>query len=137
MFYCIKRTPEILFHFTKKENADKIVNDMCIKKFKDSHTWFFENLEDAVEYFETFMMSGNYRYIGEDMLSHIVERVNKSDYVILKIKARYSDPLNWFVYEGYKPPNPNKTIPIHDPYKKSVAYKGNLKIKNIEVIPFV
>ena len=136
MFHCIKRTPDILFHFTLKSNADKIVNDMCIKKFKDTHTWFFENLEDVIKYFDTFMMSGNYRYIGFDGLPHCIKNANKSDYVILKFKAKYNDPLNWFTYEGYKPPNVDEDR-INDPCKNAVAYKGNLKIKDIEAIPFV
>lgn len=135
MFHCIKRTPDILFHFTLKSNSDKIINDMCIKKFTDTHTWFFENLEDVIEYFETFMMSGNYRYLGEDMLPHSKANINKDDFIILKFKPKYNDPLNWFVYEGYKPPNVDKNR-IKDPYKNSVAYKGNLKIKDVEIISF-
>ena len=135
MFHCIKRTPNTLFHFTFKSNVDNITKDMCIKKFKDSHTWFFEKLEDVIEYFDLFMMSDNYRYMGFDGLPHGIINVNKSDYVILKFKARYSDPLNWFIYEGYKPPNIDKSH-FNDPYENSVAYKGNLKLKNIEIIPF-
>lgn len=134
MFHCIKRTPDTLFHFTLKGNADKIINDMCVKKFKDSHTWFFENLEDVIKYFDTFMTTGNYRYIGFDGLPHSIESASKSDYVILKFKPKYNDPLNWFTYEGYRPPNVDK-YHFNDPYENSVAYKGNLKIKDIEIIP--
>ena len=53
----------LLYHYTKRENIEPILQDGRIRKFKDRECWFCTSLEDALRLMElTVMEEGKLYY---------------------------------------------------------------------------
>lgn len=81
-----KVNPDIkyLYHYTKKENVAKILNDKKIIS-SDKYTFFTQNLNDAKKVFEEEIMQENKLYIDINGILRKRGKNNREDYCILKI----------------------------------------------------
>lgn len=122
---CLKRDIDIVYHFTKKENVQKIRKDRQLKKFKDNYVFVCESYEDCINVIKNTILNPKARYMDFDGVIRDYKNRNINDYVILKLKTRYSDSLKWF-----KSTSSNNSC-IDD---KTIAYKGNLPIKSMDEI---
>lgn len=115
-----------LYHYTKKENAKKIMQDKKIIS-KDQYVFFTTSIEDSNNAFEKEMMDENKVYIDNDCKLRKREKCNKQDYCIIKIPYNNDNEFYKFTFE-----NQNKD----SIYKVSVAHKGAYYFEKAKVIEF-
>lgn len=86
-----------LYHYTKKENLERILSDGRIRRFKDTECWFCASLEDTLRLMELTAMNEGGLYIGVNGLPMRYPKFIPNDYVILKVTPRYSngDWVRW------------------------------------------
>lgn len=132
MFVHIKRTPVILYHYTTTINADKIIKCGYIKSNIEPHSWFFEDFNIAVDYFNKTKMNPNFQCCDKDGIPRKMGNVNKSDYVIVCFKPSHPNQQNWFKLKI--PTKYTNDETVFNPYKNTIAYKGTLYIKNVKLL---
>lgn len=112
-----------LYHYTKKENVDKIIQDGEFKSI-DEYLFFTGSLEQSVESFENEMMSNNY-YIDVDLKLKRRSYAFKNDYVILKVP--YVEDNKFLMFDFH---NKNSI------YNTSIVHEGLYQFNKIEVLEF-
>ena len=125
-----------LYHYTKREHLDNILQDGRIRRFGDRECWFCTSLEDTLKLMEnTVMMEGKSYYGVGGMLKRYPAFVPE-DYVILKFEQRYKNGV-WVRW--------NQELPEGSPLELvnearifshlKVGFRGELKFKeNPEII---
>ena len=124
MWELLGREPQIVYHFTRRKNVDSIVKDRQLKKFKDTHVFVCENYEGCIEVIKSTILNPNARYVDFDGMVKKYNPEDIKDFVIMKLETRFSKTMNWYKSQSAF----NKMV---DDY--TVAYKGNLPIKVLEV----
>ena len=117
------RKIKYLFHYTKKENVNKIIESGKITS-SDSYIFFTDSYKESVSLFEDEIESDNYYY---DLDGSLKKRTfgNPNDYRIIKIPY-YND--NKFVKMIFKNNNDKKNI-----YNRSVIHEGELYFNKDDV----
>lgn len=115
--------PEYIYHFTKKYKVESIKKDRQLKKFKDIYIFACESYEDCIVVIQNTLLNPNAKFIDFDGIAKKYNNVNIEEYVILKLKPRYSNILLWYKSQSAK----NSVID-----NITIAYKGNLPITFIE-----
>ena len=89
--------PEVVYHYTKRENLSGILHDGRIKKFSDTECWFCLTLEDTLQYMELTVMREGRKYIAHDLLVKTYPSFNPKDYVILELipTSNYGEWVRW------------------------------------------
>ena len=123
--------PDIIYHYTKKENVKNILQDKKIKKFKDSYTFFTKSYDDAIYLINNVTCNPKCVTIGFDGIKR-VNKNNPKDYVILKLEVdkNYIDRTKWFISSSASGINQERIQKIND----SICYKGDLKFKSCEIL---
>ena len=131
MYKKINEKPEVVFHYTKRENVESIKKDGFIKASKIDWDccWFSKSLEDTLNLMEqTIMIEGN-SYINLLGLPAQYPKFIPDDYVILKLIPTSNEQHEWL-----------RWIPKQvqgndgDHYNFTIAHRGNLKFIEAEVI---
>ena len=88
--------PPIVYHMTERKNVDSIIKDGKIRTFEDYLCYFFPDLDSVSVYIDvTGALHGRQSY-GFDGMVHTLPPLSIDDTVILKIKPRRKEPLQWF-----------------------------------------
>lgn len=113
--------PEIVYHMTSRENAEKIQQDRKVKCFDDYLTFFFPSIDQIPIYIAvTGADSGREHYdshgrpVKELPLDH-------EDTVVLKLLCR-KEPLAWYKENNTK----NSQLP--EPLKAMWRYMDNARV---------
>ena len=87
--------PPTVYHLTKKEHLDSILDDGRIRRFNDTECWFCESLDKMKAYMgQTVLCEGKPYYAVGGQLCRYPKFVPE-DYVLLKLTPRgYED--NWY-----------------------------------------
>lgn len=115
-----------LYHYTTKENAEKIIREKRVHTGNDRFCFFTRTPEDSrMLFFELMQKSIN--YIDADL--HVTKRIpqNPDDYVILKIEAHNDSSFYRFVVHADD----------FNPYEYSLLHKGELHFEYAQVLPMV
>lgn len=98
MAYVKEHPPSEVYHLTKKENLNSILEDGMIRRFSDTECWFCVDLQKMKAYMEqTVMCEGKPYYDVTGQLCRYPKFVPE-DYVLLKlIPCRQED--NWYRWE--------------------------------------
>lgn len=126
-------TPEVCYHFTKKENVEKIKADRQLKKFKDIYVFVCESYEGCIQVINRTLLNPNARYYDFAGILRSYGDVNLDDYCIIKLKPRFNKIENWYISQAssmFIKPHDNEGID-----KVSIAHKGNLPIEVLEILP--
>lgn len=123
-----KVNPKIkyLYHYTKKENVTKILEDKKIKS-KDSYVFFTGSLNDTIHIFDNEIMQKDKIYVDVDGNLKRREKCNKQDYCILKIP--YVDDDKFYQFEFS---NQDK----NSIYSYSIPHKGEYSFKKAKILDF-
>lgn len=113
-----------LYHYTKKENIKKILQDKKIIS-KDKYVFFTKNLIDAKNLFESEYMNPDKMYIDLDGNLKKRGKCNKNDYCILKIPYINDNDFYEFTF-----PNQDK----NSIYSMSLTHKGEYYFDNAKVL---
>ena len=129
-------TPTELYHYTKRENLEKILEDGRIRRFGDRETWFCQSLEDVLKLMKaTVMMEGKpYIKVGGSV-GHYPAFVPE-DFVILKLTPRWQNGewVRWMQEVPDDSPQELKSAAYSFSMLK-VGFRGDLKFqKDPEVI---
>ena len=94
MAYVKEHAPSEVYHLTKKENLNSILEDGMIRRFSDTECWFCADLPKMKAYMEqTVMCEGKHYYSVTGQLCRYPKFVPE-DYVLLKLTpCRQAD--NW------------------------------------------
>ena len=114
-----------LYHYTKKENIDSILQTKQIKS-TDDYIFFTNSIEKSIELFETEMMSNHY-YIDLDCQLKRRVPAKKEDYCIIQIPYKNDGKFVKFVFDN----EDRNSI-----YTKSTIHKGTLYFEKAKVIDF-
>lgn len=114
---------KVLFHYTTKENADKIIKDKEIKTGNDEYCFFTASKEDARKVFFEIMKTGTL-YIDKDLTVKKRNQIKHEDYVILKIDVE--DDQQFFRFNCHSD--------SFNPYDYAILHHGILKFDQAEVL---
>ena len=108
MAYVKVTPPSVVYHLTRMENLDSILDDGKISRFLDSECWFCESLGKMKAYMEqTVMCEGKPYYAVGGQLCRYPKFVPE-DYVLLKLTpCGYED--NWYRWNQEIPPGSPKS----------------------------
>ena len=135
MAYVKVRPPAEVYHLTKKDNLNRILDDGQIRRFGDTECWFCETLPKMKSYMEqTVMCEGKPYYAVGGQLCRYPKFVPE-DYVLLKLTpCGYED--KWYRWEQEMPPGSPKALirAAREFSALKIGYRGDLAFRNAEVI---
>ena len=135
MAYVKVTPPSVVYHLTRMENLDSILDDGKISRFLDSECWFCESLGKMKAYMEqTVMCEGKPYYAVGGQLCRYPKFVPE-DYVLLKLTPRgYED--NWYRWNQEIPPGSPKELAraAREFSLLKIGYRGDMAFRNAEVI---
>lgn len=135
MAYIKAPIPSEVYHLTKKENLDGILEDGKIRRFNDMECWFCESLDKMKAYMEqTVMCEGKPYYAVGGQLCRYPKFVPE-DYVLLKLTPRRREG-NWYRWDQEVPPDsPGELVKAAKEFSQlKIGYRGDLAFKDAEII---
>ena len=117
-----------VYHYTRRENLERILSDGCLRRGRDTECWVCASLEDTKKLIEkTVMREGMPYYKVGGSIGYYPPFVPE-DYVILKLKPRYQSG-QWVRWNQETPPGSPPAL-IKEAYEFShlkMGYRGDLK----------
>ena len=135
MAYVKVTPPSVVYHLTRMENLDSILDDGKISRFLDSECWFCESLGKMKAYMEqTVMCEGKPYYAVGGQICRYPKFVPE-DYIILKLTPCHQKD-NWYRWEQEVPAgSPAELVrAAHEFSALKIGYRGDLAFQNAEVI---
>lgn len=135
MAYVRVSAPSEVYHLTKIENLDSILDDGKIRRFTDSECWFCESLPKMKAYMEqTVLCEGKPYYAVGGQLCRYPKFVPE-DYVLIKLTPRHAED-RWYRWNQEIPPgSPKELVQAATEFSLlKIGYRGNLVFHNAEVI---
>ena len=127
--------PSIVYHLTKKENLNSILEDEAIRRFGDSECWFCESLPKMKAYMEqTVLCEGKpYYAVGGQLCRY--PRFVPENYVLLKLTPCQQDD-NWYRWNQEVPLGSSKElIEMAKEFSTlKIGYRGDLWFSAVETI---
>jgi len=124
----INRPEGLLYHYTKKENAEQIIRDGKVKRFRDRETWFCSSLEDTLKLMEmTVMQEGKLYFDAVGLPKHYPPFVAE-DYVILELSPKYQSG-DWVMWNQEFPVGVSEEIrKLGEEFSHlKLGFRGDLK----------
>ena len=127
--------PSEVYHLTKKDNLNRILDDGKIRRFDDTECWFCDNLVKMKAYMErTVLCEGKpYIVVGGQFCRY--PKFVPEDHVILKlIPCRSED--KWYRWNQEVPPGSSKELvkAAREFSELKIGYRGDMAFKSAEVI---
>ena len=135
MAYVKVSAPTELYHLTKAENLNSILEDGMIRRFGDTECWFCESLDKMKAYMaQTVLCEGKPYYAVDGKLCRYPKFVPE-DYVLLKLTPALKRD-NWYRWDQELPPGSPMTLvkAAREFSALKVGYRGDLAFRNAEVI---
>ena len=135
MAYVKVSAPTGLYHLTKAENLNSILEDGMIRRFGDSECWFCESLDKMKAYMaQTVLCEGKPYYAVDGKLCQYPKFVPE-DYVLIKLTPALKRD-NWYRWEQELPPGSTTTLikAAREFSALKLGYRGDLAFRNAEVI---
>ena len=135
MAYVKVPAPSVVYHLTKADRLDSILDDGQIRRFEDSECWFCESLPKMKAYMEqTVMCEGKPYYAVGGQLCRYPKFVPE-DYVLLKL-APCQPKDNWYRWDQEVPHgSPKELINAAKEFSAlKIGYRGDLWFRAVETI---
>lgn len=88
--------PECVYHMTDRQNIEAIMRDGKVRTFNDYMCFFFPDIESVSLYIDTSNALKGRKYYDFDGKWHTQPPLVIDDTVVLKLKPRRKEPLQWF-----------------------------------------
>ena len=135
MAYVKVPAPSVVYHLTKADRLDRILDDGKIRRFGDSECWFCESLPKMKAYMEQTVLCEEKPYyaVGGQLCRY--PKFVPEDYVLLKLKPHGLEN-NWYRWEQEVPPGSPKTLirAAREFSALKIGYRGDLAFHNAEII---
>jgi len=127
--------PSTVYHLTKKEHLDSILDNGVIRRFDDTECWFCKSIDKMQAYMvQTVLCEGKpYFAVGGQLCRY--PKFVPEDHVILKMTPHRSDD-NWYRWEREVPPgSPKELVKAAREFSElKIGYRGDLTFCNAEII---
>lgn len=143
MGYIHAAPPEIVYHYTQRQNLDQIITDQRIRRMGDTECWFCASLEDTLELMRRTVMREGAPYYGIGGILRFYPPFRADDYVILKLQAQYPDRSKWVRWMQALPSNATRAQMAEAQYFSNlkIGYRGDFRFVKepqiIEVAPLL
>ena len=127
--------PSTVYHLTKKEHLDSILDDGVIRRFDDTECWFCESLDKMKAYMaQTVLCEGKPYYAVGGQLCRYHKFVPEAD-VLLKLRP-CDQPDNWYRWNQEVPPGSSRELmqAAKEFSLLKIGYRGDMAFKEPEVI---
>jgi len=135
MAYVKVPAPSVVYHLTKTDRLDSILDDGQIRRFEDSECWFCESLPKMKAYMEqTVMCEGKSYYAVGGQLCRYPKFVAE-DYVLLKLTPCQPEDT-WYRWDQEVPSgSPKELINAAKEFSAlKIGYRGDLWFSAVETI---
>lgn len=135
MGYVKAPIPSEVYHLTKKEKLNDILEDGRIRRFRDSECWFCETPEKLRAYMEQTVLCEGKPYYAVDGSVRRYPRFEPEDHVILKLTPCRREG-SWYRWNQEIPKNsPSELIKAADEFSKlKIGYRGDLRFQDAKVL---
>ena len=127
--------PSTVYHLTKKEHLNSILDDGVIRRFDDTECWFCESLDKMRAYMaQTVLCEGKPYYAVGGQLCRYPKFVPEA-HVLLKLSP-CDQPDNWYRWNQEIPPGSPKELAraAREFSLLKIGYRGDMAFRNAEVI---
>lgn len=133
--YVRAKIPEVVYHLTKKENVEKILEDGKIKLFGDTECWFCESIPNMKRYMEYTVMNEGKPYIATGGAVKLYPKFKPEEYAVLKLTPKYREG-KWYRWMQEMPPNTSKEMleKAREFSNLKIGFRGELRFSNCEII---
>ena len=135
MAYVKVAAPSEVYHLTKRENLNSILDDGMIRRFDDTECWFCENLPKMKAYMEqTVLCEGKPYYAVGGRLCRYPKFMPEEHVLLRMIPCENSG--NWYRWEQEVPPGSSYALvkAAREFSELKIGYRGDLPFRNAEVI---
>lgn len=124
----IDRPKGLLYHYTKRENIEPILQDGRIRKFKDRECWFCTSLEDALRLMELTVMEEGKLYYDANGLPRRYPKFVPEEYVVLELSPRYQNG-DWVIWNQEFPGGaPEEIRKLGEEFSHlKIGFRGDLR----------
>ena len=124
----IDRPKGLLYHYTKRENIELILQDGRIRKFRDTECWFCASLEDTLRLMELTVMEEGKLYYHTNGLPRRYPKFMPEEYVVLELSPRYQNG-NWVIWNQEFPAGvPEEILRLGEEFSHlKVGFRGDLR----------
>lgn len=135
MAYVKALIPSEVYHLTRKEYLDSILNDGKIRRFGDTECWFCETLDKMKSYMQQTVLCEGKPYYGVDGQLYRYPKFVPEDYVILKLTPSRREG-NWYRWNQEVPLGSSKELvkAAREFSQLKIGYRGDLAFKDVEFI---
>lgn len=126
----ISKPEGFLYHYTKRDRLNDILQDGRIRRMGDIECWFCTSLKDTLTLMECTVMQEGKPYYGlGGVLQHYPAFVSE-DYIILKLEPRFQNG-DWVRWNQEMPPDaPPELLEEARMFSRlKVGYRGDLKFR--------
>lgn len=135
MAYVKALIPSEVYHLTKKENLDSILDSGMIRRFDDTECWFCESLDKMKAYMERIVLCEGKPYyaVGGQLCRY--PKFVPEDYILLKLTPRRREG-NWYRWNQEILPNsPKELVKAAQEFSElKIGYRGDMAFKDAEII---
>lgn len=127
--------PSTVYHLTKKEHLDSILDDGVIRRFNDTECWFCESLDKMKAYMgQMVLCEGKPYYAVGGQLCRYPKFVPEA-HVLLKLRP-CDQPDNWYRWNQEVPPGSSRELmqAAKEFSLLKIGYRGDMAFKEPEVI---
>ena len=135
MAYVKEHPPSEVYHLTKKENLNSILEDGMIRRFSDMECWFCVDLQKMKAYMEqTVMCEGKPYRTADGQLCHY-SKFNPEAHILLKL-APIRQENAWYRRTQEQPSSSSDEVmqAEREFFPLSIGYRGDMAFQNAEVI---
>lgn len=124
----INRPKGLLYHYTKRENIESILQDGRIRRFRDTECWFCTSLENTLRLMELTVMQEGKLYYDANGFPRQYPKFVPEDYVILELAPRYQNG-EWVIWNQEIPKEaPEALLKLGEEFSHlKLGFRGNLR----------
>ena len=135
MAYVKAPIPSEVYHLTRMDKLDDILDDGKIRRFDAKECWFCESLEKMKAYMEQTVLCEGKAYYGiGGRLCHY-PKFEPDKHIILKLMPCCREE-NWYRWNQFIPPNsPPELVQAAAEFSKlKICYRGDLAFQDAETL---
>ena len=127
--------PSEVYHLTRRDKLESILDDGAIRRFDDTECWFCESLAKMKAYMEQTVLCEGKPYYGAGGQLCRYPKFEPDEHIILKLTPCRREG-NWYRWNQEIPLNsPPELVQVAAEFSKlKIGFRGDLPFRNAEAI---